>query len=323
MELISAVGMVSSVLSLVDIATKTVHHLDTLREKWGEASLRIVSLRSQVELFRLAFEDLSAWMQNSKSWYIGHSDSFIERLNSSLEGSTLLLGNLEQKVDILSKNPGNPSKTDKLVFLWSESGVKEISGYLHDQASALQLLLQCRTLSQQDQLLLSEPHQTVMRKMTDNTDLLRKIQEGSSLVDRQEEDLITINELLQDNDDLSVQDVSNSPVYGEHLVSQFEQMQLSASRKSSQDMLVAIDESSKGSPSVKRHSPRDKKNQSLKLPNNKLALESDSDPKVESLPSLPMMEKFRILIIGQAGVGKSTLCAKILGLNEDEVSASQ
>ena len=165
MDFASAVGMVSSVFALIGVAAKIIHFLDTLKEKWDEASLKILTLRSQVETFKGAFKDLYTWMQkNESSWYIGYSDSFIERLDSSLKRCTLLLGALEQKVRILSKYPENPSKRDKAVLLWTESGMKDISDSLQCQASAPMLLLQCRTLSQlsqQEQFLSSEPYHTV------------------------------------------------------------------------------------------------------------------------------------------------------------------
>lgn len=67
MDPVSAVGLVVSTFTLVKVAFKTVQTLDALKEKWDEATLKIISLRTQVETFRVAFNELYEWM-NSESW---------------------------------------------------------------------------------------------------------------------------------------------------------------------------------------------------------------------------------------------------------------
>ena len=141
MEPFSALGLLSSILALVGVAAKITCALDTLKQKWDEATLKIISLRTQVETFRSAFHELYEWM-NGKSWQTSHSLEFIRKLSDSIEGCARLLCALEIKVSALSKDPDRPSRKSKMMVLWTASGVKEVSDSLQCQATALILLLQ-------------------------------------------------------------------------------------------------------------------------------------------------------------------------------------
>ena len=141
MDPLSALGMASSVFALVGVVTKIIHYLDTLVEKWQEAAFMIWSLRTQVESFKGALEELHNWMV-TEFRHTSNSDLFVQKLDLSLEACSRLLCALEQKVRILSTSPEKPSKRDKTVLLWTESKIKEISDSLQCQANALMLLLQ-------------------------------------------------------------------------------------------------------------------------------------------------------------------------------------
>ena len=65
MDPVSAMGMASSVLALVGVAIKVAHHLDILKEKWSEAALKIISLRTQIGTFEGALEELYNWMSKN------------------------------------------------------------------------------------------------------------------------------------------------------------------------------------------------------------------------------------------------------------------
>ena len=82
--------------------------------------------------------------------------------------------------------------------------------------------------------------------MNDTTVLMQQIQEGSSLIDKQDADLIVFNELLRDDNSDSAQDADNSAVYDEYCVSHLEKMQLSPSTNSSQETLLATNDASEG-----------------------------------------------------------------------------
>ena len=141
MDPLSALGMASSVFALVGVVTKITHYLDTLSEKWHDAAFMILSLRTQVESFKGALEELHNWMV-TEFQHTSNSDLFVQKLDLSLEGCSRLLCALEQKVKVLSQHPEKPSKRDKTVLLWTESGIKDISDSLQCQANALMLLLQ-------------------------------------------------------------------------------------------------------------------------------------------------------------------------------------
>ncbi|MCJ1431669.1 hypothetical protein MMC27_001024 [Xylographa pallens] len=342
MDPLSALGMASSVFALVGVVTKITHYLDTLSEKWHDAAFMILSLRTQVESFKGALEELHNWMV-AEFQHTSNSDLFVQKLDLSLEGCSRLLCALEQKVKILSTHPQKPSKRDKTVLLWTESGIKDISDSLQCQANALMLLLQCRTLSQQGQLLSSESNRQVIRKMTDQTALMRQIQEEENTPDvPAERDTSSLSILFQHKDIVPVEDSLNSAIYAEHLTSLFGKTSLSSSPLSSQETLLppgngtvatAVEDIS----NIEGKGRNDYDQTTLTVTQEKTQTTSGRTPfnfakmmpggpqiggNKKSTSTIPSFAKFRILVIGQAGVGKSTLCSKILGISEDSAGVS-
>ncbi|MCJ1387849.1 hypothetical protein MMC18_000692 [Xylographa bjoerkii] len=341
MDPLSALGMASSVFALVGVAAKITHYLDTLSEKWHEAAFMIISLRIQVESFKGALEELHNWMV-TEFRHTSNSDSFVQKLDLSLEGCSRLLCAMEQKVRALSSNPENPSKRDKTVLLWTESGIRDASDSLQCQANALMLLLQCRTLSQQGKLLSSESNRQVIRKMSDQTAWMRQIQERENTPNaRGEGDTTSLSILFQNQDIVPFEDSLDSAVYAEHLTSLFEKASLSSSPTSSQDTLLPAGDGTVVSAVEDRTYPEERRQNeyneiavavtqeeaqstSRKTPFNFARMmpggpAGGASTSTDIVPSFP---KFRILVIGQAGVGKSTLCSKILGISEDSAGVS-
>ena len=198
---------------------------------------------------------------------------------------------------------------------------------------------------QQEELRL-EPQLSIMQQISDNTALMRQLQNNPLQIEDKEKDdasaLITLFDPEEDSDGTYM----NSTIYSEHLMSLFEHMQLPHTPNSSTSTedsktfdelagLALSDKSSHTSWLTTTQDDFDEKD--IELPGKVMSSHDSQGPNKDfthllgnfltaqmkrfekSLPAMPPLGKFRILIIGQTGVGKSTMCSKSLGIDEDAV----
>ena len=179
--------------------------------------------------------------------------------------------------------------------------------------------------------------------MTDSTTYMRQIQDRLPKAENIE-DSTSLIDLFSGSEETSAEDTSDSAIYSAHFMSQFEKMQLSSSPTSSQDALLSAfsgssskSEGSVSQPAAPQNAQEEyrevskeaSKRQGLLGTGEAISntadlsseIQSESNEKVHQ--SFLNLDKFRILVIGQAGVGKSTLCGKILGISEDKASSFQ
>ena len=187
-----------------------------------------------------------------------------------------------------------------------------------------------------------------MQEMSENTALIRQLQSGTIQRDDKDRDdssaLITLFDTEESPDGQTI----DCAIYSEQLMAQFEVMQLSPptsalSSGESVDPFADIASIPSSHTSPISTIPQGDHDSEPKIVSDGIAqldniATSDDDLlrsysiistsrdgnigkplSTISLPTMPALQKFRILIIGQTGVGKSTLCSKILGINEDAV----
>ena len=66
MDPITGVGLVATTFTLIGVSVKVVKALDSLNDKWDQATMKIVSLRAQIVTLNSAFNELHQWMEQRK-----------------------------------------------------------------------------------------------------------------------------------------------------------------------------------------------------------------------------------------------------------------
>ena len=101
MEPLSVIGAASSIISIVDIATRCISSLRSLQQQWKGADITVSLLVGQLTTLKTALDQIHEWM------------------------TTILDGESQHQ-----------AKT-----MWKDSGIQGCANHLHHQTTALNLLL--------------------------------------------------------------------------------------------------------------------------------------------------------------------------------------
>ena len=142
MDLISAVGLVQSSISLAlqfGSAAKTLHDI---ADKYKNAKLAIKSLAQNLDILQLAWTQIGDWIQAEDGL---HDDSLTKRVEGFLETGTLVIEALQQ--DVQAYNFGDICFSQRTRFVWNENSLHAHQSRLRDQALSMSLFLQAVNLS--------------------------------------------------------------------------------------------------------------------------------------------------------------------------------
>ena len=165
--------------------------------------------------------------------------------------------------------------------------------------------------------------------MVDNTSELRQIQENP---DNKKAGMSSLSVLFKDQDTIPREDALDAEIYVEHLGLLMADTDLSPSPSSGEiqsESTFLIDNRATPATSGPATSGESFSSEYTKIAES--VAKGKDTPKtgqtsvrnqrlVPLIGTTPECSKFRILIIGQTGVGKSTLGSKILGISEESVS---
>lgn len=131
----SAIGIVGLLISLADVAGKTIHKLSHLRTKYQNADLAVAALIGQLCTIKAALTELGS-----------HQNARLENLechlSSAVEGCSLLIESVDERIAQLERKVvGRLSSKGKASFLWAEKDLGDCLAMLDRQVHALNLLL--------------------------------------------------------------------------------------------------------------------------------------------------------------------------------------
>lgn len=141
MDPISMIGVVGSVVRIVDVISKNVHFLCCLQTKYRKADLTLSLLIGQLSTLKAALNQISEWIDSELN--TPKHEQLVEDLTTALHGCHVLISLLDARVDEFHQDEITKklSPLDKVALLWEESETKEYLTHLNNQINALNLLL--------------------------------------------------------------------------------------------------------------------------------------------------------------------------------------
>lgn len=140
MDPVSFIGLASSIIGIVDVASKSISALRALQQRWQTADLTISLLISQLTTIKAALSQIEAWISNSLNT-IQHYQLIID-LEASLESCEALLLVIDRQVSFFDWNDNNALDGEsKIRAVLQDKTVKECATHLANQSTALNLLL--------------------------------------------------------------------------------------------------------------------------------------------------------------------------------------
>ena len=140
MEPVSAIGLVGSIVGIIDVAARSISTLRVLQQRWKTADLTISLLISQLTTLKAALGEIEEWIESSLN-AVQHYQLVMD-LNGSLESCEALLVFIhEQLAHFDWCNSNVLSFESKIQAVLQDKTIKECATHLAHQSTALNLLL--------------------------------------------------------------------------------------------------------------------------------------------------------------------------------------
>lgn len=140
MDPISAIGFVSSVLSIIELVTKGIGTLSELRDRYRIADLKISLLIGQLSTLNTALNQVTYVLNNNRD--LSQDDQLVRDFTTSLACVEAVIMLIDERISPLQQHSVNGSKPmGKINFLWDETTLKDYLSLLNNQVNALNLLL--------------------------------------------------------------------------------------------------------------------------------------------------------------------------------------
>lgn len=145
MDPVSAFGLVSGGLQVVQIIAQTAAGLATLRGKFTNADLTIRSLIGELTTIKSAITQLEDWARYNARESPEHNE-YDADLGVALDGCRAIMEVLSEDVTSLTRSTAGETSTvgfrTRVRFVWNDDVMRDHQTRLHAQVLALQLLLQ-------------------------------------------------------------------------------------------------------------------------------------------------------------------------------------
>lgn len=182
MDPVSAIGLASSLLGIIDVAARSISALRALQQRWKVADLTISLVISQLTTLKAALNQIKEWISTSLN-SIQHYQLVMD-LGASLESCETLLHFIDGQLSHLDFNDSNDlSIESKIKVALQDKAVKECATHLANQSTALNLLLtalNCRSMSEQSTLLQAEENRWVLDRVRDDSSSLLSLRDSAS-----------------------------------------------------------------------------------------------------------------------------------------------
>ncbi|RLL94511.1 hypothetical protein CFD26_101059 [Aspergillus turcosus] len=179
MDPLTWIGAISGVLQIAQVISQTTAGLVKLKGRFSNADLTIQSLIGELSIIESALTHLEDWAKfNARG--PTKSEEYIEGLNVALDGCRAVMEVLSEEVASLVQNIAGQDFVvgfrARVKVVWNEDIMRGHQERLHAQVVALQLLLQacqCRSSSEQVELLRRAENRQIIKKVADDTATLR------------------------------------------------------------------------------------------------------------------------------------------------------
>jgi len=141
MEPLSIVGAVSSIVSIIDVATRCISSLRALQQRWTGADWTVNLLVGQLVTLKAALDQIREWSATNLSTEPQHHQLVMD-LDTSLESCRLLISVIDSHVSSLEWDEADTLTFEsKMKAVWKDQSIQNCMNHLHHQTAALNLLL--------------------------------------------------------------------------------------------------------------------------------------------------------------------------------------
>lgn len=134
-------GAAASVVSIIDVLSRTIVTIQGLRSQWKDSDIALLSLTSQLAALSAALAKIQEWMESGIADSSLHHQLVID-LQCSIDCCRLLASKIYGELSELQTRPdGTLPMTDKAKFVFKSGGMVELQNMIDRQISALNLLL--------------------------------------------------------------------------------------------------------------------------------------------------------------------------------------
>ena len=141
MDPISIVGLVGSIVNIVDVIAKSTKRLCDLQQKWNAADWTVSSLIGQLSTLSTALCQIQKWMSSGLSKQPQHGELGV-RLSDSLNACWSLVNFMHDHLLFLDWTEANSlTSLGKMKAIFHDSEIRECAAHLDRQTNALNLLL--------------------------------------------------------------------------------------------------------------------------------------------------------------------------------------
>ncbi|KAK2865234.1 hypothetical protein FQN49_003783 [Arthroderma sp. PD_2] len=210
MDPISAFGIVTGAMQTVQVIGNTLQGLRALQGKYADADMTIHSLIVQAVTIKSAITQLHEWAAYG-SGRAEHPD-YLEGLDIAIDGCKASMECLLAQVSKVTGVLDGREVTDlrvraKMRAVWDDHLMQDYQQRLQSQVLALNFLLQvcqCRTVTEQVELLRQEANRRLLKKVADDTVTLRSSIRHQGNPSTRSIAQSTISETVLDVDDIIV-----------------------------------------------------------------------------------------------------------------------
>ncbi|KAE8316244.1 hypothetical protein BDV41DRAFT_573911 [Aspergillus transmontanensis] len=169
------VGLVSSCVTIGELAVKSLRLLHSLQQKVNNSGLHLQTVRTQISAVNAAVTHIHSWL-NTCSGNPCTVEGLIEDLQLSLDGCKSLLEIFSEQATQVMKEQNTQGWIEKIKLVWNETDLTQYRDMLRDQVQALSLLLQVVQLPTQSEqtsaLAVPETQKIIQRARDDSTSLV-------------------------------------------------------------------------------------------------------------------------------------------------------
>ena len=142
MEPISLIGVIDSAIGLAFKCGSVAKRMNDIIKKYRNVELTVLAIVQSLYTIEIAWNQIAVWLKDYASVYSSEDDNFVERLEQSLRGGSLVLDALHREVLPYQVEDARWTFKQRIRIIWTEDSLQEHRSRLRDQASSMTLLLQ-------------------------------------------------------------------------------------------------------------------------------------------------------------------------------------
>lgn len=140
MDPVSAIGLVGSVVGIIDVITKSVAYLSGLHSSYKIADLKVRLLIGQLSTLKAALDQVANLINSRPN--IPRDHKLVSDLSIALTCVEAVIFAVDDQLSDLQRNGNQGLNTlSKVGFVWDEQTINDYLSLLNNQVNALNLFL--------------------------------------------------------------------------------------------------------------------------------------------------------------------------------------